>query len=83
MNYVVENAFSLEVEAGIPNYLKPGFKGERGTDEARKRKKHVKIQVIDKKLEDLAAMLLTSQARQLELASRLEEIRGLLVDLLQ
>jgi uncharacterized protein YaaR (DUF327 family) len=39
--------------------------------------------VIDKKLEDLAAMLLSSQMRQMELVSRLEEIKGLLVDLLQ
>jgi len=31
----------------------------------------------------LAAMLLSSQMPQLELASRLEEIKGLLVDLFQ
>jgi uncharacterized protein YaaR (DUF327 family) len=83
INYVVQNAYSMEVEAGVPNFLKPGFKGQRGTDEANERKKHIKIQVIDKKLEDLAAMLITSQVNQLKLVSRLEEIRGLLVDLLQ
>jgi uncharacterized protein YaaR (DUF327 family) len=83
MHYVVENGFTLEHEAGIPQFLKPGYKGPRGTPEAMKRKSHTKIQVIDKKLEDLAAMLLSGQRQQLELAARLEEIRGLLVDLMQ
>jgi len=83
INYVVQNAFSMESEAGIPNKLKPGFKGRRGTPEAMESKKYVKIQVIDKKLEDLAAMLLSSQGRQMELVSRLEEIKGLLIDLMQ
>lgn len=83
INYVVKNSYSLEYEEGIPNFLKPGFSGRRGTPEAMKGKEYTKIQVIDKKLEDLAAMLLSSQLKQMELISRLEEIRGLLVDLLQ
>jgi uncharacterized protein YaaR (DUF327 family) len=83
IHYVVENCYKLEYEAGIPKFLKPGYKGPRGTDEAKKRKSYTKIQVIDKKLEDLAAMLLSSQMPQLELVSRLEEIKGLLIDLLQ
>ena len=83
MHYVVENCYSLDHEAGIPKFLKPGYTGSRGTDEARKRFTYTKIQVIDKKLEDMAAMLLSSQMPQLELASRLEEIKGLLIDLLQ
>jgi len=83
INYVVQNTYSLEYEEGIPNFLKPGFKGRRGTREAMKGKEYTKIQVIDKKLEDLAAMLISSQMRQIELVSRLEEIRGLLIDLLQ
>ena len=83
INYVVQNSYALEKEEGIPNFLRPGFKGRRGTPEAMEGKRYTKIQVIDRKLEDLAAMLLSSQARHLELASRLEEIRGLLVDLLQ
>jgi len=83
INYVVQNTYSLEYEEGIPNFLKPGFKGRRGTSEAMKGKEYTKIQVIDKKLEDLAALLISSQMRQMELVSRLEEIRGLLVDLLQ
>jgi len=83
MHYVVENSYSLDHETGIPKFLKPGYKGARGTPEAMKQITYTKIKVIDKKLEDLAAMLLSSQMPQLELASRLEEIKGLLVDLFQ
>ncbi|GHV95018.1 hypothetical protein AGMMS50293_13380 [Spirochaetia bacterium] len=83
MHYVVENSYALEQEAGIPKSLKAGYKGPLWTPEAREQKRYTKIQVIDKKLEDLAAMLLASQMPQLALASRLEEISGLLVDLLQ
>jgi uncharacterized protein YaaR (DUF327 family) len=83
MHYVVENCYKLEHEDGIPKFLKTGYKGPRGTPEAMKQYTYTKIQIIDKKLEDLAAMLLSSQMPQLELISRLEEIKGLLVDLLQ
>jgi uncharacterized protein YaaR (DUF327 family) len=83
INYVVQNCYSKEYEEGIPNKLKPGFKGRRSTPEATERNHYVKIQIIDKKLDDLAAMLLSSQGRQMELVSRLEEIKGLLIDLLQ
>lgn len=83
MHYVVEHSYSLEHEAGIPKFLKPGYRGPRGTPDAMKQNHYTKIQVIDRKLEDLAAMLLASQLPQLALASRLEEISGLLVDLLQ
>jgi len=83
MNYVVKNSYSVEREEGIPNFLRPGFSGRRGTPEAMEGKLYTKIQVIDKKLEDLAAMLLSGQKQQMELVSRLEEIRGLLVDLMQ
>ena len=83
MHYVVENSYSLDHETGIPKFLKPGYKGQRGTPEAMKQITYTKIQIVDKKLEDLAAMLLSGQMPQLELASRLEEIKGLLIDLLQ
>jgi len=83
MHYVVKNSYALEHEEGIPKFLKPGFSGQRGTQDSMSKKQYTKIQVIDKKLEDLAAMLLSSQLPQLELAARLEEISGLLVDLLQ
>jgi hypothetical protein len=83
INYIVQNCYSSEGDIGIQNKYKPAFKGRRATPEAEHSNKYVRIQVIDKKLEDLAAMLLSSQVRQMELISRLEEIRGLLVDLLQ
>jgi len=83
INYIVKNNFSLGHDEGIPNFLKPGFKGQRGTATAMKSYGYTKIEVIDKKLEDLAAMLLANQGRQLELVSRIEEIKGLLVDLMQ
>jgi len=83
MQYVVKNNYSLEHETGIPKSLKPGFKGQRGTPAANEKKTYTKIQVIDRKLEELAAMLLSSQMPQIKLVARLEEINGLLVDLLQ
>jgi uncharacterized protein YaaR (DUF327 family) len=83
MHFVVENCYRLDHETGIPKFLKPGYKGPRGTPESMKQITYTKIEVIDKKLEDLAAMLISSQMTQLEIASRLEEIKGLLVDLLQ
>jgi len=83
INYIVKNAYTIDHEKGIPKFLKPGFKGQRGTPEAMSQKRHTVILVIDKKLEDMAAMLLSSQSRQMELVSRLEEIKGLLIDLLQ
>jgi uncharacterized protein YaaR (DUF327 family) len=83
MHYVVKNNYSLEHETGIPKFLKPGFKGQRGTPAANENMVYTKIQVIDRKLEDLAAMLLSSQMPQIKLVARIEEINGLLVDLLQ
>ena len=83
MHYVIENCYSLDHETGIPKKFKFGYKGSRNTSEADRQITYTKIQIIDKKLEDLAAMLLTSQMQQLEITSRLEEIKGLLVDLMQ
>jgi len=82
IHYVVKNGFELNYEDGIPKFLKANYKGPRGTPEAMKQNNYAKIQVIDKRLEDLAAMLLSSQKQQIEIAARLEEITGLLVDLL-
>jgi len=83
INYIVQNNFSIGRDEGIMNKYKPGFKGNRSSPSAEKRQVNTTIEVIDKKLEDLAAMLLANQANQLELVSRLEEIKGLLIDLLQ
>ena len=83
MHYVVENCYNLDHETGIPKKFRGGYSGPRDTPEALNRITYTKIQVIDKKLEDMAAMLLSSQMPQLEIAARLEEIKGLLIDLLQ
>ena len=66
VNYVVENGFDVE------------------RIHARRRGKetvHVQIQIIDRKLEELAAAILSGQSKQLERVSKLDEITGLLVDL--
>jgi len=83
MNYIVKNCFNLEHEDGIPNMLKPSYKGPRGTSESKDFKRYTKIQIIDDKLEKFAANLLTSQMPQMQIVARLEEIKGLLIDLLQ
>jgi len=83
VHYVVKNGFDVGRETGVPKFLKANYKGPRGTPEAMKQNSYAKIQVIDERLETLAAMLLSSQKQQIEIASRLEEITGLLVDLLQ
>jgi uncharacterized protein YaaR (DUF327 family) len=82
LHYVVENGYSLESHEGIPNYLKPGFKGKRGSTEAREGKLFYNIQVVDEKLEQLAAGVLSGHIDQLELLSRLDEITGILIDLM-
>jgi uncharacterized protein YaaR (DUF327 family) len=47
-----------------------------------RRKRFTQIRVIDQKLERLVADLLADQHRQLDILGRVNEIRGLLVDLL-
>lgn len=47
-----------------------------------KRKKFTQVQVIDQKLEQLAAGILSNQRTQLGLLEKIEEINGLLVDLM-
>lgn len=47
-----------------------------------KRKKFTQVQVIDQKLEQLAAGILSNQRSQLGLLERIEEINGMLVDLI-
>jgi uncharacterized protein YaaR (DUF327 family) len=83
LRYVVENTYAIEQEIGIPNSLKPGFKKPRSSPEAKERKTYQMIQVVDRKLDQLAAVILAGQSTQLDILARLEEITGILVDLLQ
>jgi uncharacterized protein YaaR (DUF327 family) len=83
MTYIVENGFGAEGELGLPNGQKPGFKGLRGSPESRDQTLHTQIKVVDEKLEKLAADILSGQLRQLDLLGRVEEINGLLIDMLK
>ncbi|MDR3337880.1 MAG: DUF327 family protein [Treponema sp.] len=83
IHYVVENGYTVEDQTGIPNFLRPGYKGQRGTEEAKARKKHTLVKVVDQKLERLAAGIMAGQLNQLQLLTRIDEIAGLLVNLLQ
>ncbi|MDR2446196.1 MAG: YaaR family protein [Treponema sp.] len=49
----------------------------------RKRKEKTLVQIVDKKLDQLATDILAGQSDQLAILERLEEITGILVDLLQ
>jgi uncharacterized protein YaaR (DUF327 family) len=69
LHYVVENGYSVEERVSGGNILK--------------RKKFTMIQVVDRKLEQLAAGILAGQRSQLDILARVEEIAGLLVDLIR
>ncbi len=46
-----------------------------------KRKRYALVHVIDRKLEQLAAGMVSSQRNQIDLLARIDEINGLIVDL--
>jgi uncharacterized protein YaaR (DUF327 family) len=69
LHYVVENSYTLEERTSGVNLLR--------------RKKFTLVQVVDRKLESLAASILANQVTQIELLARIDEIAGLLVNLLQ
>jgi hypothetical protein len=67
LGYVVKHALDVEEHVSGGNILK--------------RKKFTLVEVIDRKLESLASAVLAGQADQMEILRRIDEIRGLLVDL--
>jgi uncharacterized protein YaaR (DUF327 family) len=76
VHYVVENTFDTEEQtSGILKRNKHTLIQER--------KKFTLVQVIDKKLEELASAILRGQSDQLAILERTDEIRGLLVDLME
>ncbi|MDR0589500.1 MAG: YaaR family protein [Spirochaetaceae bacterium] len=81
LHYIVENGFEVEQQKGIPNSQKPGFKGPRSS--AKDYKAYAVVQVVDRKLEQLAAGILAGQTAQLEILAKVDEITGLLVNLLR
>jgi len=68
VRYVVDRTYTVSERTSGGNILK--------------RKKFTQVQVIDEKLEQLAAGILTNQRGQLGLLGKIEEINGLLVDLM-
>ena len=78
INYVVENTFDTEEQNGIIRRRKLSS-GESIPEHT----KYTYIKVIDTKLEGMAAAILRGQLNQLEILEKLDEIKGLLVDLLE
>jgi hypothetical protein len=69
VHYVVERAYDVSEKTSGGNILK--------------RKKFTTVVVIDERLERLAAEVLSAQRDKLDILRRLDEIHGLLVDLLR
>ena len=76
IHYVVENGYELKEIQGAKKKVVLSS-GETKWNS----KIHHQVQVVDKKLEELAAALLSNQLSQLERVSKIDEITGLLVDL--
>lgn len=75
IHYVVENSYDLREVKGAKKKAIVG--GEtRWSD-----KIYYQVQVVDKKLEELAAAILSDQLSLLQRVSKIDEITGLLVDL--
>jgi uncharacterized protein YaaR (DUF327 family) len=83
LHYIVERGYTAEQQTGIPNSLKPAFNRRRGTAQSWDRTVYTLIQVADRKLEQLAAGIMAGQLPQLELLARVDEINGILIDLVQ
>jgi uncharacterized protein YaaR (DUF327 family) len=69
LHYIVENGYIIEEQISGTNPLR--------------RKKFTLVQVVDKKLEQLAAGILAGQIDQLEILAKVDEIKGILVDLMR
>ena len=76
IHYVIENCYEIHTVQGPKR--KVIVRGETVWKDG---KIHHNINVIDQKLEELAAAILSGQTNQLERVSKLDEIKGLLVDL--
>jgi len=75
VHYVVENSFEVKEIKGIKK--KTVVQGETEWKPAH----YNMIRVVDQKLEELAAAILSGQTNQLVRVSKIDEIKGLLVDL--
>ncbi len=68
LSYVMKRALEVTEHVSGSNILK--------------RKKFTLVDVIDRKLESLAGAVLAGQADQMEILRRIDEIKGLIVDLM-
>jgi uncharacterized protein len=68
VRYIVDRAYAVTESTSGGNILK--------------RKKFTQVQIIDQRLEQMAAGILSNQRGQLSLLEKIEEINGLLVDLM-
>lgn len=75
VGYIVKKAYEAETDVQTRRFLKNGIPV---LDE----KKWVKIKVVDEKLEKLASYIVQSQKNQLTILKKIEEIEGILVDLM-
>lgn len=84
-NLELIKAYKQAVRRFMRRVVRDSFKTEETVTGLgfKKRKKYTMIKVIDEKLEALANGILRHQSDQLEILRRLDEIRGLLVDLTQ
>ena len=70
MRFVVKNCYDIEESLGTPSVRVP-----------RPKKKYL-VKVIDDKLDQLAREILENNVEQLRMLSKIDEINGLLVDML-
>ena len=68
MKFVVDNSLSVDEKVSSPNIMR--------------QKKFTLIKIIDSKLDKLAAGILLNQKNTLDILAKIDEIKGLLVDLL-
>jgi len=66
--YIVNNMLTVEEQTSGGNILR--------------RKRFTQLKVIDNKLESLVQAVLRNQGKQLDVLERINEIRGLLIDLI-
>ncbi|MCL2706429.1 MAG: YaaR family protein [Spirochaetaceae bacterium] len=79
--YVVKNAYSMETKIEEKTYKKDGFDFK---DENQKFQRiWTNIRVVDDKVEKLAIYTLQDQKDKLTILKRVEEIEGILVDLMR
>lgn len=77
-------AYKTAIKSFMQHFLRYGMETEEVVSSSRNimnQKKYTIIRVIDEKLERLVTGILQSQVKQMEILSKLEEIQGLLVNL--